>query len=72
MDFHHGVFKENQLRLMLINGVVELIFQPPYIPKFNSCEVCSRSMWICHLRINFCTASRVRPNAELLCRKFIL
>ena len=39
MDFgHHRVFTENQLRLMLRNRVVELIFQPPYSPKFNSYE----------------------------------
>ena len=44
MNFHHGVFAENQLRLMLRNRVVELIFQPPYSPEFNSCEFCFRSM----------------------------
>ena len=42
--FHHGVFAENQLRLMLRNRGVELIFQPPYSPEFNSCEFCFRSM----------------------------
>ena len=42
--FHHGVFAENQLRLMLRNRSVELIFQPPYSPEFNSCEFCFRSM----------------------------
>ena len=42
--FHHGVFAENQLRLMLRNRGVELIFQPPCSPEFNSCEFCFRSM----------------------------
>ena len=42
--FHHGVFAENQLRLMLRNRGAELIFQPPYSPEFNSCEFCFRSM----------------------------
>ena len=42
--FHHGVFAENQLRLMLRNRGVELIFQPPYSPEFNSCKFCFRSM----------------------------
>ena len=32
------VFVENQLRLMLRNCAVELIFKPPYSPEFNSCE----------------------------------
>ena len=97
MDFYHGLFEKNQLRLMLRNRVVELIFHSPYSSEFNSCEFCFRSMkaylrqheqfcgnsrfankqasdalWICHLRINFCTASRILPNVELLCRKFIL
>ena len=44
MDFHHGVFEKNQLRLMLRNRVVELIFHSPYSPEINSCELCSRSM----------------------------
>ena len=39
------VFVENQLRLMLRNHGVELLFQPPYSPEFNSCEFCFRSMW---------------------------
>ena len=30
--------------LMLRNRSVELIFQPPYSPEFNSCEFCFRSM----------------------------
>ena len=41
--FHHGVFAENQLYLMVRNRSVELIFQPPYSPEFNSCEFCFRS-----------------------------
>ena len=44
MDFYHGLFEKNQLRLMLRNRVVELIFHSPYSPEFNSCELCSRSM----------------------------
>ena len=35
-DFHNGIFVENQLRLMLRNRGVELIFQPPYIVDFDS------------------------------------
>ena len=42
--FHDGVFAENQLRFMLRNRGVELIFQPPYSPEFNSCKFCFRSM----------------------------
>ena len=42
--FHHGVFAENQWHLMLRNGGVELIFQPPYSREFNSCKFCFWSM----------------------------
>ena len=42
--FHHRVFAENQLGFMLRNRGVELIFQPPYSPEFNSCKFCFRSM----------------------------
>ena len=42
--FHQGVFVENQLRLMLRNRGVELIFKPPYSSEFNSCEFCFRLM----------------------------
>ena len=34
----------NQLRLMLRNRGVALIFKLPYRPEFNSCEFCFRSM----------------------------
>jgi transposase len=42
--FHHGRFAENELRQMLGNRGVTLIFQPPYSPEFNTCEFCFRSM----------------------------
>ncbi len=42
--FHHGHFAENQLRQMLDDRGVSLIFQPPYSPEFNTCEFCFRSM----------------------------
>ena len=42
--FHHGVFAETQLRLMLRNRGVELIFQSPYSPEFNSSKFCFRSI----------------------------
>ena len=48
-NFHHGFFAQNHMHLMLRNRVVELIFQPPYSPEFNSCEFCFMSMKA-HLR----------------------
>ena len=36
----NGVFAENQLRLMLRNRGVELIYQAPYSPELNPCEFC--------------------------------
>ena len=33
-----------ELRAMLGNSGVDLIFQPPYSPDFNPCEFCFRNM----------------------------
>ena len=48
MDFSilaNMVFTENQLRLMLRNRGVKLIFQPPYMsPELSSSEFCFKSM----------------------------
>ena len=38
--FHHGHFVEPILREMLGECGVNLLFQPPYSPEFNSCEFC--------------------------------
>ena len=38
--FHHGCNTEPQLRAMLANRNVPLVFQPPYIPQVNTCEYC--------------------------------
>ena len=42
--FHHGRFAEAELRRMLENRGVTLIFQPPYSPEFNTCEFSFRLM----------------------------
>ena len=42
--FHHGGMAEPELRAMLGNNGVSLIFQPPYSPDFNTCEFCFRNM----------------------------
>ena len=42
--FHHGHSAENHLRQMLDNRGVSLIFQPPYSPEFNTCELCFGAM----------------------------
>ena len=38
--FHHGRNTEPQLRAMLANRNVSLVFQPPYHPQLNTCEYC--------------------------------
>ncbi|XP_006811434.1 uncharacterized protein LOC102800893 [Saccoglossus kowalevskii] len=38
--FHHGRITEPALREMLATKNVTLLFQPPYSPEFNSCEMC--------------------------------
>ena len=42
--FHHGAMAEPELRAMLGNNGVDLMFQPPYSPDFNTCEYCFRNM----------------------------
>ena len=36
--FHHGRNTEPQLRAMLANRNMSLVFQPPYQPQLNTCE----------------------------------
>ena len=36
--FHHGRFAEAELRRMLEDRRVELIFQPPYSPEFDTAK----------------------------------
>ena len=38
--FHHGRHTEPQLRAMLANRNISLLFQPPYHPQLNTCEYC--------------------------------
>lgn len=38
--FHHGHFVEPVLTALLTNCGVRLLFQPPYSPEFNTCELC--------------------------------
>ncbi|XP_070539530.1 uncharacterized protein [Ptychodera flava] len=40
--FHHGRFAEQTLRGMFAERRVTLLFQPPYSPEFNTCEMCFR------------------------------
>ena len=49
--FHHGRTTERLLRNMLESGGAELLFQPPYSPHLNTCELCFREMKI-RLRSN--------------------
>ena len=38
--FHHGHFVEPLLTALLADCGVRLLFQPPYSPEFNTCEMC--------------------------------
>lgn len=42
--FHHGRVTERLLRNMLQTRGVRLVFQPPYSPHLNTCELCFRQM----------------------------
>ena len=42
--FHHGRFAEGMLRGMLEEFGVQLLFQPPYCPHLNTCELCFHQM----------------------------
>lgn len=47
--FHHGRFAEGMLRDMFDEFGVNLVFQPPYSPHFNTCELCFNQVK-CYLR----------------------
>ncbi len=42
--FHHANHVEGNLRAVLQTRNVELIFQPPYHPWYNTCEYCFHFM----------------------------
>ena len=42
--FHHSHFAEPILRDMLHECGINLLYQPPYSPHFNTCEFCFRQM----------------------------
>lgn len=44
--FHHGRITERLLRNMLDSRGAQLLFQPPYSPHLNTCELCFREMKI--------------------------
>ena len=76
--FHHGRFAEAELRRMLENRGVTLIFQPPYSPEFNTCEFSFRLMKAFmrkheHFSVNFTEMAILRGLEEVtpeICRKF--
>ena len=39
---HHAVLTEQALRRMLEDRGIELVYQPPYHPMYNTCEMCFR------------------------------
>ena len=42
--FHHAGHVEPRLRDMLANRGVTRIYQPPYHPQYNTCEICFRHL----------------------------
>ena len=48
--FYHARFMETILRNMLADCGVTLLFQPPYSPDFNTCELCFRQIKADYLR----------------------
>ena len=42
--FHHERNAEIMLRQMLGDRQINLVFQPPYSPEFNTCELCFRQL----------------------------
>ncbi len=42
--FHHARHVEPLLRDMLANRGVTLVYQPPYHPEYNTCEMCFRHL----------------------------
>ena len=49
--FHHGHFVEPLLTTMLNEYGIRLLFQPPYSPHLNTCELCFHQVK-CFLRRN--------------------
>jgi transposase len=76
--FHHGRFAEPELRRILGERGVTLIFQPPYSPEFNTCEFSFRVLKQYlrkheHLSINFTEVAILRALEEVtpeMCRRF--
>ena len=42
--FHHARHVEPMLRDMLANRGITLVYQPPYHPEYNTCEMCFRHL----------------------------
>ena len=76
--FHHGRFAEAELRQMLGERGVTLIFQPPYSPEFNTCEFSFRVLKQYlrkheHFSINFTELAILHGLEEItpdMCRRF--
>jgi transposase len=75
--FHHGRFAEPELRRILEEQGVNLIFQPPYSPEFNTCEFSFRVMKQFlrkheHFSVNFTEVAILRALEEIspdMCRR---
>lgn len=76
--FHHGRFAEAELRRLLDERGVTLMFQPPYSPEFNTCEFSFRLMKAFmrkheHFSLNFTQVAILRALEQVtpeMCRKF--
>ena len=76
--FHHGRFAEAELRRILEEQGVTLLFQPPYSPEFNTCEFSFRVLKQFlrkheHFSVNFTEVAILQGLEEItpeLCRRF--
>ena len=76
--FHHGRFAEAELRRILGEREVTLVFQPPYSPEFNTCEFSFRVLKQYfrkheHFSTNFTELAILRGLEEItpaMCRRF--
>ena len=76
--FHHGRFAEAELRRILEEQGVTLLFQPPYSPEFNTCKFSFRVLKQFlrkheHFSVNFTEVAILQGLEKItskLCRRF--
>ena len=67
--FHYGRFAEDELRRILGHRSIELVFQPPYSPDFNTCEFCFRQLKLFLRKHEQFSLNYTRPSVSRLCKQ---